>query len=266
MIVLIGVGFLAGLITGISPCIVPVLPVIVAAGATSTDRRRPYAVVAGLVITFTAFTLVGMEVLEHAAPSLDFLYDAGLVLLIVLGVGLVLPRSSANGSSGRSQGSGPASSRRARAACCSGPASDSCSCRAQDRCSSRSTRSARRTGSVSRRLHDARLRGRGRYPASRARPVEQKGHGHIQGAQVPSTGRPKGLGSARPRCRRSRSGRDRSTGCRRSCPATRAPSRRRSRAPSQSRLNGARRKGQDEEVRSGSRERGSRPDELRARP
>ncbi|MGO9341443.1 MAG: cytochrome c biogenesis protein DipZ [Acidimicrobiales bacterium] len=91
MIVLIGVGFLAGLITGISPCIVPVLPVIVAAGATSTDRRRPYAVVAGLVITFTAATLGGVEILGLLHLPDDLLYDAGLVLLILLGIGLLLP-------------------------------------------------------------------------------------------------------------------------------------------------------------------------------
>src|ERR1039458_1862443 len=91
MIVLVGVGFLAGLITGISPCIIPVLPVIVAAGATSTDRRRPYAVVAGLVITFTAVTLGGGEILGHLHLPADLLYHAGLVLLVLLGVGLLLP-------------------------------------------------------------------------------------------------------------------------------------------------------------------------------
>jgi len=63
MFLLVGVGVLAGLVTGISPCIVPVVPVIIAAGATGADagRRRPYLVVAGLVISFTAVTLVGLE-------------------------------------------------------------------------------------------------------------------------------------------------------------------------------------------------------------
>ena len=35
MIVLVLVGFLGGLVTGISPCILPVLPVIFASGAAS---------------------------------------------------------------------------------------------------------------------------------------------------------------------------------------------------------------------------------------
>ena len=42
MIVLLLVGFLGGLVTGISPCILPVLPVIFAAGAASgLDDERP---------------------------------------------------------------------------------------------------------------------------------------------------------------------------------------------------------------------------------
>lgn len=91
MLVLIGVGFLAGLVTGISPCIVPVVPVIVAAGATGDDRRRPYWVVAGLVVTFTAATLAGGEVLDLLHLPQDLLYHAGIVLLLLLGIGLVLP-------------------------------------------------------------------------------------------------------------------------------------------------------------------------------
>src|SRR3984957_18919321 len=92
MFLLVGVGFLAGLVTGISPCIVPVVPVIIAAGATGADagRRRPYLVVAGLVISFTAVTLVGLEVLNLLHLPDDLLRWAGIALLLILGVGLVI--------------------------------------------------------------------------------------------------------------------------------------------------------------------------------
>ena len=45
MILLVVVGFLGGLVTGISPCILPVLPVIFASGAASglDDDARPYS-------------------------------------------------------------------------------------------------------------------------------------------------------------------------------------------------------------------------------
>ena len=46
MLVLLGIAFLAGLITAISPCVLPVLPILFAGGATA---RRPYLIIAGLV-------------------------------------------------------------------------------------------------------------------------------------------------------------------------------------------------------------------------
>ena len=68
MISLLLVGFVAELITGISPCILPVLPMVLVAGATGTApasrRWRSVAVVAGLVVSFSFITLVGTTVLS----------------------------------------------------------------------------------------------------------------------------------------------------------------------------------------------------------
>ena len=46
MLVLLGIGFLAGVITAVSPCILPVLPIVLAGGATG-QGRRPFAIIAG---------------------------------------------------------------------------------------------------------------------------------------------------------------------------------------------------------------------------
>ena len=66
------IGFLGGLITGISPCILPVLPVIFLSGGAlsartdggpdatpAVSRWRPYLVISGLVVAFSVFTLIG---------------------------------------------------------------------------------------------------------------------------------------------------------------------------------------------------------------
>ena len=58
MLVLVGVAFVAGMVTAVSPCVLPVLPIVFAGGATGSPRR-PYAVVAGLVVSFALFTLDG---------------------------------------------------------------------------------------------------------------------------------------------------------------------------------------------------------------
>ena len=95
MIGLLIVGVVAGVITGISPCIVPVLPVVLVAGATgespSSRRRRSVAVVAGLVASFSVLTLAGSALLSALGLPQDLLRDAGLVVLGLFGLGLLVP-------------------------------------------------------------------------------------------------------------------------------------------------------------------------------
>ncbi len=95
MLSLLLVGFVAGLITGISPCILPVLPIVLVAGATGTApasrRWRSVAVVVGLVASFSVITLLGTTVLSALRLPQDLLRDAGLVLLGLFGLGLLVP-------------------------------------------------------------------------------------------------------------------------------------------------------------------------------
>ena len=102
MITLALIGLLGGLITGISPCILPVLPVIFLSGgaqsargtsdAPQAGRWRPYLVIAGLVVSFSAFTLIGSLLLSLLGLPQDVLRWAGIVVLALIGVGLIVPR------------------------------------------------------------------------------------------------------------------------------------------------------------------------------
>ncbi len=89
------VGIVAGFIAGISPCILPVLPVVLVAGATSEERparrRRAVAVVVGLIVSFSAITLGGSALLSAVGLPQDLLRDAGIVVLGVFGLGLLVP-------------------------------------------------------------------------------------------------------------------------------------------------------------------------------
>jgi cytochrome c biogenesis protein CcdA/thiol-disulfide isomerase/thioredoxin len=91
MLVLLLVGFGAGFVTAISPCVLPVLPILFAGGATG-GRRRPYAIIAGLIASFTAFTLGGAWLLDRLGLPKDFLRDLAIVLLFVLAATLIVPR------------------------------------------------------------------------------------------------------------------------------------------------------------------------------
>ena len=104
MVSLVLIGLLGGLITGISPCILPVLPVIFLSGgaqgartqgedgAPAVSRWRPYLVVAGLVLSFTTFTLLGSTLLNLLHLPQDIIRWVGIVLLALIGIGMIVPK------------------------------------------------------------------------------------------------------------------------------------------------------------------------------
>ena len=90
MLLLAGVAFVAGVVTAISPCVLPVLPIVLAGGATG-GKRRPYAIVAGLVASFTAFTLAATALLTALGLPEDLLRNVAIVVVLVVGLSLVFP-------------------------------------------------------------------------------------------------------------------------------------------------------------------------------
>jgi cytochrome c biogenesis protein CcdA/thiol-disulfide isomerase/thioredoxin len=87
---LLAIAFLGGVITGISPCIVPVLPVVLAGGAVAGSRARPFLIIAGLVVSFSLTELVGSAVLSALGLPQDLLYWLGISLLFILAAGLMI--------------------------------------------------------------------------------------------------------------------------------------------------------------------------------
>jgi cytochrome c biogenesis protein CcdA/thiol-disulfide isomerase/thioredoxin len=97
------IGLVGGLITGISPCILPVLPVIFFSGTQSTaggatavkpkrEVLRPYRVIAGLVLSFSLVTLVGSALLSLLHLPQDAIRWVALAALVAIGLGLIFPR------------------------------------------------------------------------------------------------------------------------------------------------------------------------------
>ncbi|MDQ3671031.1 MAG: cytochrome c biogenesis protein DipZ [Actinomycetota bacterium] len=92
MLILLGAAFVAGVITSLSPCVLPVLPLILAGSTTSTDRKRPYAIIAGLILSFTVFTLAGGALLSALGLPEDLLRDLAIAAMLVLAASLLVPR------------------------------------------------------------------------------------------------------------------------------------------------------------------------------
>jgi cytochrome c biogenesis protein CcdA/thiol-disulfide isomerase/thioredoxin len=90
VIILVPIAFAAGVITVFTPCILPVLPIVLAGGADT--KRRPYAIAAGLVTTFTAFLLAGAWLWGLLGIGKKHQIQIGAVLLGLLAVTLLVPK------------------------------------------------------------------------------------------------------------------------------------------------------------------------------
>jgi cytochrome c biogenesis protein CcdA/thiol-disulfide isomerase/thioredoxin len=100
-VTLVLIGLVGGIITGLSPCVLPVLPVVLLGGGSAAApgaeldpeaaRRRPYLVVLGLTLSFAVFTLFGSLVLASLHLPADAIRWLGLALLVLVGLGLLVP-------------------------------------------------------------------------------------------------------------------------------------------------------------------------------
>ncbi|MGE5407923.1 MAG: cytochrome c biogenesis protein DipZ [Syntrophothermus sp.] len=116
MALLVLFGFIAGAATAISPCVLPVLPIALSAGATG-GRRRPLGVVLGLAVSFTLATVVFVYLIAALGLPNDFLRNLAIAVLLGFGVLLMIPplaarleawisRSAGRLGAGRSSGDG----------------------------------------------------------------------------------------------------------------------------------------------------------------
>src|SRR3954471_20261469 len=90
MVLLILFAFVAGVGTALSPCVLPVLPLALGAGATG-GRRRPLGIVTGLAISFTFVTVALVYVIDALGLPDDLLRNIAIVGLIAFGVALAVP-------------------------------------------------------------------------------------------------------------------------------------------------------------------------------
>jgi cytochrome c biogenesis protein CcdA/thiol-disulfide isomerase/thioredoxin len=90
MALLILFGFVAGAATALSPCVLPVLPIALSAGATG-GRRRPLGIVAGLAVSFTFATVAAVYVIAALGLPDDFLRKLAIVILLGFGITLMIP-------------------------------------------------------------------------------------------------------------------------------------------------------------------------------
>src|SRR5689334_2127210 len=89
MFVLLGIGLLAGFVTAISPCVLPVLPILLAGGASG---RRPLRIITGLIASFVVFTLFASWILDKLGLPQDLLRNLAIAALFVVAATLLVPQ------------------------------------------------------------------------------------------------------------------------------------------------------------------------------
>lgn len=94
MPLLMAFALLAGAGTAITPCVLPVLPALLSAGALG-GRRRPVGIVLGLAITFTVAIVALAQLVKGVGLASGAARDAAIVVLIAFGVVMLVPAAAA---------------------------------------------------------------------------------------------------------------------------------------------------------------------------
>ena len=82
--------FLAGLLTTLSPCVLPLLPLILA-GAAARSRFGPLVLIGALVLTSAALGLGIATLARGAAFDPEIICKIGATLLALMGLVLLVP-------------------------------------------------------------------------------------------------------------------------------------------------------------------------------
>src|ERR1700734_1962858 len=90
MLLLMLFAVLAGAGTAITPCVLPVLPAILAGGAAG-GRRRPLGIVLGLAITFTIAIVALAQLVKGVGLAAGAARTLAIVVLLIFGVVLLIP-------------------------------------------------------------------------------------------------------------------------------------------------------------------------------
>src|SRR5438552_2570177 len=94
MVLLALFALIAGAATAVSPCVLPVLPIVLSAGSTG-GRRRPLGIVTGLTASFTFATVALVYVIDALGLPNDLLRVIAIVVLMLFGTSLLVPAASA---------------------------------------------------------------------------------------------------------------------------------------------------------------------------
>lgn len=92
MLTIIIISFLAGVLTVLAPCVLPLLPVILGGWLAGTDKKRPYIIIVSLMVSLMLFTILlkASTLLIDIHPKFWDYFSGGV--LILFGITLLFPK------------------------------------------------------------------------------------------------------------------------------------------------------------------------------
>lgn len=91
MLVLVAFAFLAGLVTILSPCILPVLPIVLSSSAAG-GKRRPFGIVLGFIFSFMVSTLALTFLVRSTGLDQEVLRKFAVVIIMIFGISMLVPK------------------------------------------------------------------------------------------------------------------------------------------------------------------------------
>lgn len=93
MITSVLLSFIEGLALIFSPCILPILPLVLSTSING-GRRRPFGIILGFILSFSLFALISRQLVVIFNINLDYIKYASLILLTMFGFILLFDRLS----------------------------------------------------------------------------------------------------------------------------------------------------------------------------
>lgn len=86
MFTIILISFFSGILTVLAPCVLPLLPVILGGSLAGRNKKRPYIIIASLIVSLLLFTLLlkASTVLIQVDPIVWEYVSGGLLILFSL--------------------------------------------------------------------------------------------------------------------------------------------------------------------------------------
>ncbi|MEI7669833.1 MAG: cytochrome c biogenesis protein DipZ [Pseudomonadota bacterium] len=85
--------FIEGLALIASPCILPILPIILSSSVDG-GRKRPFGIIIGFVLAFSLFALLARQIITFFNINPDIIKNASLILLLFFGLTLLSTKLS----------------------------------------------------------------------------------------------------------------------------------------------------------------------------